>query len=268
MRAGGAAALALVVAVGCGGDPLRIDDRQISYSEFERYLEANSIELEFALEGAASSRLFDQFLDEELLRQLARDRGLVTADGDSAAALEALLDAAEIEPVSAAEIEAYHRARADAYRRPERVRLRQILVADADSAAAARAELDAGAAFEEVAARHSLGPAASRGGDQGVLARDDLPPAFVEPVFSLEEGRISEVVAADYGYHIFQVTRRWPAEIVSLEQAAPEIRELLAAERRRTARAELVEEARRRYNPRVDEKNLPFRYEGAFGGGA
>ncbi|MDX1501834.1 MAG: peptidylprolyl isomerase [Thermoanaerobaculia bacterium] len=256
---------------GCGGDPLlppdvvaRIEGRQIAYADFEAYLRENSVESGLAVESAAASRLFDQFLGEELLQRLARDRGLAAEGSSSAAALEALLAAEGSEAVSDAEVEEAYRSRAETYRRPERVRLRQILVADREAAAAALAELEAGAPFEEVAASRSQGPAASRAGDQGVLTREDLPPAFVDLIFGLETGAHSQVVPADYGYHIFQVTRRWPAESVPLEQAAPEIRERLAGERLRETRARLVEEARRRYNLRVDEKNLPFHYQGMF----
>ena len=262
----------VVVALGaCAGEPrlppevvARVAGREIAYGEFEGYLRRNSIEREVTLAAPALSRLFDQFLEEEMVRALAVDRGLAGADAEAATALEALVAAAGADEVTDAEVVAHYRAHAARYKRPERVRLSQILVPDRQTAETVGEDLAAGVPFVDLARQYSQEPAALRGGDQGVLTRDDLPPAFADGIFALEAGEHGHPVAADYGFHIFMVTERWPAQEVPLERAAAEIRALLAGRKLADLRERVVEEARRRYNVRVDERHLPFRYQGAY----
>ncbi len=270
MRAG-AALLLVAAAAGCARAPLpppdvaaRIDDRQIPYAEFEGYLRRNSVELESALGSDVLSRLFDQFLQEELFRRMAVDRGLVPPEAGGRRAAAALVASAETEAVDDARIAEYYRAHREDFELPERVRLRQILVEDREKAEGAKAQLAAGAPFADVARRFSEEPGAARGGDQGVLSRDDLPPAFADRIFALAPGESSEIIRADYGFHIFQVTERRPAELVPLAEAEPEIRERLARERSQGAVEKLAAEALERYDVEVYRRNLPFNYQGRY----
>jgi parvulin-like peptidyl-prolyl isomerase len=71
-------------------------------------------------------------------------------------------------------------------------------------------------------------------------------------------------VPADYGFHIFQVAGREPAQVVPLEQARGEILGRLRQERADRLLRSLVEDARSRYNVSIYERNLPFGYEGSY----
>jgi parvulin-like peptidyl-prolyl isomerase len=237
---------------------------EITFAQFEAYLEQHLGEPGRGLASDVLSRLFDQFLEEKLLVRLAVDRGLVPPGTGRRAAIDRLLAAEEIEAPGDAEIAAYYRAHRDDFARPERVRLRQILVEDRPAADRAVAELRAGADFDAVARRvgSTAGVAAGSSGPGGELARDDLPPAFAEAIFRLRPGEISDVVEADYGFHVFQVVERLPAQVVPLEAAAGEIRDRLHERRADECLAELVAEARSRYNVVVYERNLPFNYQG------
>jgi peptidyl-prolyl cis-trans isomerase C len=240
----------------------KLGGEEVRLQQFESYLEESSIDLDAGLDSRVLTQLFDEFLDEALVRKLALDEGSVGAEASRREALEALVgERLEIEP-SAESVELFHRRNEERFSRPERVRVRQILVEEQESVDLALRELNAGVPFEEVARRLSIEPAASHGGDQGFLARDDLPPAFVETIFDLEIGEVSSVVAADYGFHIFQVTERRPAEAVPVTEAAEEIRAHLRTTRAQELRRGLVEEARARYNTRVYGSNLPFDYQG------
>jgi parvulin-like peptidyl-prolyl isomerase len=113
-------------------------------------------------------------------------------------------------------------------------------------------------------ARLSPASEAPAGADQGILAREELPPAFADLIFDLKEGEPSSVVPAGYGFHVFQVVRRLPAEELSLAAAADSIRADL---RRAAADAELAalgREARTRYTVAVYDQNLPFNYRGTL----
>ncbi|MBV8199318.1 MAG: peptidyl-prolyl cis-trans isomerase, partial [Acidobacteria bacterium] len=211
------------------------------------------------------SKLFDQFLEERLLQRLAVDRGLVPGGAAPRQAVDALLRQAAGPPPGAAEIADYYRRHRGELARPERVRLRQILTEDRAAAERARRALEGGEDFQAVARRLSRDDAAAGGGYQGELARSDLPPAFADLIFGLRPGEVSRVMPADYGFHVFQVVERLPAEVLPLAAAASQIAARLRRERADRARASLVQQARARYNAVVYERNLPFDYEGSYG---
>lgn len=115
-----------------------------------------------------------------------------------------------------------------------------------------------------MARRLSRDPSAATGGYQGELSRDNLPPAFADVIFSLQPGEVSKVVAADYGFHVFEVLEHVPAGAVPLAEARDEIRERLRQERADRLLADLVKDGRSQYNVVVHRRNLPFNYKGSY----
>ena len=255
---------------GCGGEPtpaadviVLIEGDEVRYSMFEQYLEANGLSGESAFGSDVLSRLLDQLIEESLLDRLALEEGLEVAGRDPRAVLEMLL--AELAPVepTAAEIEAYYRGYAEEFRLEERVRLRQLLLTDDVLVGQIRDEWVAGVPFEALVDRYAEAIAAYQT-DLEALAREDLPAVFAETIFALEPGQVSEVVVADYGYHLFQVTRRQPAEVQPLELASGTIRETLRRQRHDESVEVLLRTARERYNVRVFRRNIPFNYDGDY----
>ncbi|HEY4575492.1 MAG TPA: peptidylprolyl isomerase [Thermoanaerobaculia bacterium] len=245
----------------------RIGNAEVRYAEFERYVAQTVGEPGGVLGSDVLSELFDQFLDERLLERLAADRGLLRASatpGQGRQAIDALLEKNLRQEPGEAEIARYYQAHRQDFARPERVRLRQILTADRKAAEEARRQIAAGIPFEEVSRRLSRGPRADGGGFQGELARGDLPPSFADLIFALKPGEVSPVVPAEYGFHLFQVTEREPAEVVPLAAARGEILGKLRRQRADQLLGSLVQEARSHYNVKVYERNLPFAYQGSY----
>ena len=247
------------------GTAASVDGAPVSYAEFEAYLERNLSGVNPTLPADVLSGLFDQFLDEQLLARLAVERELASPEAPVRRAVTALMRAEErsVEPTAdqVAEYYAEHRSR---FTRPERVRLAQILVEDRAAAEEAGRALAAGESFEAVARRLSEDPSAERGGDQGELGRGNLTSPFADIIFALSPGQTSDIVEADYGFHIFKVTERLPPQVLPLSSVDEEIRDTLrrAAVENRVER--LLAEARSRYNPVVYEVNLPFEYTGRY----
>lgn len=256
----------------------RIGHEEVRYPQFRGYVSEVVGESAGLLASDVLSALFDQFLDERLLEQMAAERKLTPPAPDPSdpagpasesprrrgrRGIDALL-AAEVAEPTEAEIALYYRDHGAEFARPERVRLRQVLVERRSEAERALGALAGGADFGEVARKYSRDPSADRGGDQGELAASDLPVAFSEVIFRLQAGQVSPIVPADYGFHIFQVTEHFPAEVVPLERARPEIRRRLRRARADLAVGELVSEARHRYNVEIYVRNLPFEYRGAY----
>ncbi len=272
LRAWTAMTVLAVAAAGCRREvPLpspdlvaKVGDHELKASAFDAYLERNLGESGGGMASDVLSRLFDQFVREEMLAKLARERGLIDKTVPSADAVEPLMGSTPFPEPAAAEISAYFAAHAAEFARPARVHLRQILVDDRLAAERARRELVAGLAFEAVLAKVSVPGSPPAGGDQGVLARDELPPAFADLIFKLEVGKVSEVVAADYGFHLFEVVERWPAENPALEEVTPEIRRRLREAAADDRLRGLFADAQSRYTVAVYDRNLPFNYRGSF----
>lgn len=240
-----------------------LGDEPLYYRSFEVTLQDDPEFSSPALDSAVLSQLFDQFLDEQLLRRLAADRGLDDR-GDIRQLIEALLALTPAVPPDDSTVAAYYEAHLEEFQRAERVRLSQILVDDRAVAQEALRALAGGEEFLSVSARLSEAPNAHQGSDQGWLAAEDLPPAFVEAIFRLEPGETSGIVEAEYGFHIFLVADHQPARTITVEEAAARIREQLMrfdVDRRVEA---LVSEARQRYNVEIYAQNIPFEYEGDY----
>ena len=70
---------------------------------------------------------------------------------------------------------------------------------------AIREELDSGAAFENLARRHSDCPSKSRGGDLDWFGRGGMVKEFEEACWSAEAGEVIGPVKTKFGYHLIEV---------------------------------------------------------------
>jgi parvulin-like peptidyl-prolyl isomerase len=147
--------------------------------------------------------------------------------------------------ISESEVAQYYRDNIKDFMRPERVRLRQILL-ERPSEGAERAtvkarmeqlrdELETGADFGELAAAHSEGVGAAQGGIIGWTLRGD----FVEPLdsaaFDLQAGEYSPTLETSNAFHVLYAEAREDAGTASLDEVRvviePELRRAGAAER-------------------------------------
>jgi len=146
----------------------------------------------------------------------------------------------------------YYEAHLQGFEIPEMVRARHILVTphaqgpgtnstgddatDEDQAKAKierlRKELAAGADFADLARKYSEDITADKGGMLEPFARGRMAKPFEEVAFSLEPGKVSDVVRTPYGYHLIQVVERIPARIPPFEEVRDRIRQAVAQERR------------------------------------
>lgn len=142
------------------------------------------------------------------------------------------------------EIEAYYKEHAEEFNQAEQVRAAQIVV---DSVAEARRilfKIREGMSFDEAARRWSLSPDAKVGGDLGFFKKGIMPPVFDQACFALQKNQVSEVVASEYGYHLFKVLDRKPAEVRPLQKVRGEVEKLLWQRKRAEAQERALVELR------------------------
>ncbi len=129
--------------------------------------------------------------------------------------------------ISTEDVEEYYNKYPEKFRRKEEVRARQILVREEKDAERARERILAGEDFAAVAREVSLSPDAEDGGDLGYFGKGVMPPEFDEVVFTIEPGKLSDVVKSDYGYHLFLVEDRKESRELPLDEVYDEIVEKL-----------------------------------------
>ena len=175
-------------------------------------------------------------LEEELLKKGKSVESYLKETGSSLL-LRKLLKREVVDriAVSREEVEKYYQEHSDQFRKPEEVRVRQIVTKTEEEAEKLRKMILRGVSFEELARKHSLGPEAKKGGDLGYFPRGRMPPAIEEACFKLWSSHVSRVAASPYGFHLFQLVDRRLARELSLEEAHPEIERKLVSEKTREA---------------------------------
>ncbi len=131
-----------------------------------------------------------------------------------------------IPPTDAQMREFWEASKAQQPKRPAAVSFRQIvIVPKPDSAAKVRARqlaeslvvvLRHGANFADVAKKYSADSASrEQGGELGWFRRGVMVKEFEDVAFRLKPGAVSDPVETEFGYHVIQVERVQPAEILA-----------------------------------------------------
>ena len=126
--------------------------------------------------------------------------------------------------VDDAGLQAYYDAHREQFARPKKVHLYDIVTLTLEAAYAARERLAAGEKFSAVASDVSRDPTAKNGGDRGWITREDVLCAPVaDVVFAMEMGEVSDPIPCEDHCHVFYAAGVKPRELLSFEEARPEI---------------------------------------------
>ncbi|HQM91199.1 MAG TPA: peptidylprolyl isomerase, partial [Syntrophales bacterium] len=124
--------------------------------------------------------------------------------------LEKLIDQEVNSKIAVTDDEAQeaYQANRSKYYSEESVHVAQIVAPTREKADGVLRRLQAGEDFGRIAQEVSTGPEAAKGGDLGVFTRGVMPEAFDRVVFTLPEGKASQVVRSPYGFHVFKVIKK------------------------------------------------------------
>jgi len=280
---------------GPGGERvvLRVADSEYQLKDFVQYVRAaigSGIE---GLDGSTLGPLFDEFIDQKLLLRAAREQGITISTAEKTDYLARLEEGALLAEEKASflasnsgplidqlvaekytrgivrgltvedsEVRDYYERNQKEFILPERVAVSQILLQTEQQAVDAWEKLRFASedGFRELARSESVGPEAAAGGEMGVFQKGQLPPEMEAAVFALPEGEVSPVIESSYGFHIFRVDKKLPAETMSLEDAAASIKTKLLDLKSQAAVARHLQELEGRFDWETFPQNLPFLY--------
>lgn len=242
------------------------------------------------------SRLFDEFVQRQLIVHQARRRGLAATDEEIGRALEDQHQQANLEgaghsqttlagserrielasdlltmkfyqaevlkgsAVTPEEIEAYYRENQSRYQQRNGFYVREIRVSSAEQANELHAlALRKPADFATLARQHSSAPHAA-GGGLIYYTTEQMPAVLEQAISPLKVGSISRVVRSNYGYHIFKLEAR--AEPLPLEKVREQIEEDLLSRKNQALIDAYNERAAAGARIRVYRERLGFNYTG------
>jgi parvulin-like peptidyl-prolyl isomerase len=276
-----------------GRPVLRVEKSEFVNADFRVYLEATGPAAK-GLPAESLSRLFDRFVDEKILLEAARERGISLSEDEKkqdlarlavdaisasepgaagAAPPEGAFDRLLVEKyiflvvrdtrVEDGEVRDYYEQHKKDFLLQGRVQVSQILVDTEEKAVSVlrRIERTGELEFRGIALEESLGPEASKGGVMGVFQAGDLPADMERVIFALDEGRTSQVVESAYGFHIFRLDKKYPPALQTESEAAPEIQKRIMAQKMKDALASHLGGLKDTLSWQVMSENLFFAYQ-------
>ncbi|MFV3073916.1 peptidylprolyl isomerase [Niveispirillum fermenti] len=113
----------------------------------------------------------------------------------------------------------------------DEVRARHILVKTKAEAEALIKQLRGGADFAKLAAEKGTDGTKDSGGDLGYFVHDRMVKPFADAAFAMKAGDISQTpVQTDFGFHVIKVEDKRKQTPPTYEQAAPQLRGMVAQE--------------------------------------
>jgi len=237
-----------------------VGGRAIGFAEIGTMIEAQAGRPLASTPPELCSALFESYLEEEVVLASSpnsADRRLAApARGARARQVLASLCSAAPPPTEA-QVESFLAERRAGGGR-ERLLLRQLILPDQAAARSARERVQAGEDFGALSREVSRAPNAATGGMIGWVERGQLPPEFEAAVFGLGAGQVSEPVASNAGWHVFQVFERRAAGASADSGLREQARAQLAARSAEEARRICLRELAARVGVQVDCRNVPF----------
>jgi len=276
-----------------GRPVLRVEKSEFVNADFRGYLETTGGDAK-GLPEESLSRLFDRFVDEKLLLEAARARGISLSEDEKreylvrlaadaipasepgaseAVPAEGAFDRLLVEKyiflvvrdtrVEAGEVLGYYEQHKKDFLHQGRIQVSQILVDTEEKAVSVlrRLERTGEPDFRSIAREESLGPEASKGGVMGVFQPGDLPADMEKVIFALDEGRTSQVVESAYGFHVFRLDKKYPPALQTESEAAPEIQKRILAQKIKDVLAAHVDGLKDTLSWQVFTENLFFTYQ-------
>jgi peptidyl-prolyl cis-trans isomerase C len=157
--------------------------------------------------------------------------------------------------VTDADVETYYRNHIEEFKTPKEHQASHILVSTLTEAEELIGRLKKGEPFDKLAQELSKDPTTAPNGGRLAPVRTAslMPETMKEAIFKLEEGKLSDPIKTEFGYHVLKKTGTRLLPTRNYDQAKEEIRERLE----RLKFDEWVEKSRKTLPITVNEAALP-----------
>jgi parvulin-like peptidyl-prolyl isomerase len=217
-------------------------------------------------------RALDRLVALELSERFARDRGLLEDPRylERAQAIEREAHRRKQETLrrilgedlvreyvpTEEEVQTYY-AQSHARFQTSRIHLREIVTASESAASQAKEEISAGTPVEEVVARHSIAPSASKGGRIGPFEKGLVPGHLAPHVHQLGlPGDLVGPFPTPRGWTLVVLDKRETEVPRELDRVRPTVERILQRQEMQKRYERLMEEGRQRFGVSVDEAVL------------
>lgn len=198
-------------------------------------------ELDPQLQQAPLQQIYPQLVDQLVQAHLVTEAGYKAKLQDSAE-VKARLKQAEEQIVQQAwlKIEIDKRMSPDKIKASydkwvkenppqDEIHASHILVKTKEEAEAIIKQLKGGADFAKLADEKGTDGTKGRGGDLGYFAKEQMVKPFADAAFAMKVGEVSPTpVQTEFGFHVIKVTDKRKQVPPTLEQATPQLRQVVA----------------------------------------
>lgn len=229
-----------------------IDETLLRQAAKQKGLKADEAEVSRRL-----TKLQEQFGTRELfisqLEQAGSSLSKVRADLAEELLREKLVITSRGVKVGDEEVKKAFTENKDKLGQPEAVHLRHILVKTEAEGNEIIAKVKAGTEFTAIAREKSLAASGkAAGGDYGFVARGMLPPEIDAVAFALKPGEL-KLVPGPRGQHVLQAVATRPAKAAVLDEVKDDLREMLMAEKIKKEAPGFLQELRRKADIKSSE---------------
>jgi len=214
-----------------------------------RGIKITKAELENAIKDISNEKLLEeQKIDPQLWKKKQENRLIIKKLVDK--------EVKEKIHIGQDEIASYYKNHQKDFYQPVQYHARQIVVDNKALANEILKKIKNGEDFAELAQRYSLSPDRKRGGDLGFFNANTFPSIFAKICSRLKPGEISDVIATDYGFQIFELIEKRPPHQLSLEEAMPEIKRILNEKKLENAFEKWFKELRNKARITINQEEL------------
>jgi parvulin-like peptidyl-prolyl isomerase len=163
-------------------------------------------------------------------------------------------------PITKREIGSYYQKNKNELSRTPAVKVRNITLAVEEEAAAILSQLQRGKDFKDLIDQHSISPDKVADGDLGFVEKGDLPDEMDTEIFSKKFKNFSpwytDVIRSQDGFHILKLEQYKPSRKLDLEEARPQIKQILIEEKWDEFYTQWIEKLRENATVTIDQAML------------